>query len=348
LLEVVHRPLYPWDAWYAYGMQAKVWFFRPETAEFINGWRWFEAHEPAWTAGGTRHPPGIGLMQLWLLQGLGRYDDALMNLPWPLAMASLAIALFGALRVIGLHLVPALSLVAAVVTLPVLNSQAALAGYGDLWIALYLMMALMGIVLATRFGTSCLAISVVALIGMLTIKETSLLWLPVLALGVLAVRVRLHFVILAAFAGAVVCLVLLWWWGEPVRISTLGRFGFSDGKFVFPDKIGLDAWREIAMWPALLRHMFVYDNWHLFWYLAPFFLVAAVVAGRHDRSIYPLLIVSLGGLCMLLGFFAFSAMGEAVVSGTSVNRLLLHLVPTIALMAGVAMTHWPSARARPV
>lgn len=346
LVEVIHRPLYPWDAWYAYGMQAKAWFFHPELDALKNGWRWFEAQGPAWTAGGTRHPPGIALMQLWLLQGLGRYDDALMNLPWPIAMASAGVTLYGVLRMSGLSLLPALSVAAALMTLPILNAQAALAGYGDLWIALYLMIVLIGFVLARRFGPGCLWLSALALAGMLTVKETSLLWVPVLVLGALAGRVRLRWLLVAGAAGGLAFFALLWWLDDPIRISTLGRLGFADGRFVFPDKIGLDAWREITMWPALLRHMFVYDNWHLFWYLAPFFSALALWYARFDRALVTVVVVALGGLFVLLGFFSLSTMGEAVVSGTSVNRLLLHLVPAFALMAGLVAAQVQPVRLR--
>ena len=340
LLEVLVRPLYPWDAWYAYGMQAKAWFYYPELGAIKNGWPWFASIDPALTAGGTRHPPGIGLMQLWMLQSFGRYDDALMNLPWPLAMASIGLALFGILRIIGVGLLFSLGAVTVLMTLPVVNTQAVLAGYGDLWIGLYLLLALSGFVLARRHGYGCYGITLVGIAGMLSIKETAWLWAPVLAAGILASYVRLRWLFLTGLIGVAGFIAFLWWRDEPMRVSTLGRLGFADGDWVFPSKIGLQVSQEVTMWPALLQHLFVYDNWHLFWYLVPIFSIMALWYARMDRALLSVVITALGGLAVLIGFFAFSSMGEAVISGTSVNRLLLHLVPAFVLMAAMVSTLW--------
>lgn len=340
LVEVVHRPLFPWDAWYAYGIQAKVWFFHPQLDVFANGWRWFEAQMPAWASGGTRHPPGIGLIQLWFLQALGRFDDALMNLAWPFALVSTGLVLFGMLRLAGAPLAVAVGTVAVIATLPIVNTQAVLAGYGDLWIALFVLVALSAGAMARWRHPRWLLVSMVAVAGMVSIKETGWLWVPVVGLGLAAGWMRLRWLALMVLLGAIAFAVVLWWLGEPIRVSTLGRLGFADGELVFPEGINLDAWRNIVMWPDLLRQLLVQDNWHLFWYLVPLVFAGGLCLVRADRVFAMASIVVWGGLAVLVAFFSFSSLGNSVIDGSSVNRLVLHLVPSIGLLAGLVAARW--------
>jgi len=346
VIEVVQRPLFPWDAWYAYGVNAKVWFFHPQLDVFANGWHWFASAEPVWSSGGTRHPPGIGLIQLWFLQSLGRWDDALMNLAWPFAYASLGLMLFGWLRMVAARLEVALGATVLVFTLPVVNTQAALAGYGDLWIAV-LFLAAGGALWAARWleRPGLVLVAMVAAGGMLMIKETSLMWMPVLALGFLIGWVRVRWIMLAVALGVVGFLGLLWLHGEPVRVSTLGRLGFGADGFVWPRKIGLDMWREITMWPALLKHLLVIENWHLYWYIVPVLSVLGIRWLGADRGLRILWVLFVGGTALLVAFFSFTTLGNAVNDGTSVNRLLLHVVPLGALLGGAVADRWLTHRA---
>lgn len=336
VVEVAHRPLFPWDAWYAYGINAKVWFFYPQLDVFAEGWGWLEAEGPVWGSGGTRHPPGIGLIQLWMAQGLGRWDDAWMNLVWPFAMFSVALTVFGILRMVRAGLPVAVLTGAAVVTLPVLNTQAVLAGYGDLWIASFFLVAGAAAFLARHWHRpGLLLITLVAACGMLMIKETGLAWMPVLALGILVGWARLRWVVVVGLLGVAGVFVLLWLHGEPVRVSILGHLGFGVDGFVWPDKIGLGPWREITMWPALLKHLFVIENWHLLWYLVLVAVVCGIQWLRQDHSLRVLWAMSVVGMIVLVSMFSFTTLGNSVNDGTSVNRLLLHVAPLVALLAGV-------------
>lgn len=336
LLEVVFRPLFPWDAWYAYGINAKVWFFQPYPDVFANGLRWFQDDGRVWATGGTRHPAGIGLMQLWMTQALGRYDDALMNLAWPVVCSSLGLILFGWLRLAGVRLQIALAATALAFTLPVVNTQATLAGYGDLWIGVLFLTAGTSLWAARQLDQPWLIMVVlVAIAGMLLIKETSLMWVPMLALGMLVGWVRLQWMLLVATLAIIGFFAVLWLHGEPVRVSTLGRLGFGEDGFEWPSKIGFDMWREITMWPALLKHLLVYENWHLYWYVVPVLSVVGIRWLGADDGLRMLWFMFVGGVALLVAFFSLTSLGNAVNDGTSVNRLLLHVVPLGALLAGV-------------
>lgn len=336
LIEVVHRPLFPWDAWYAYGAQAKVWFYTQALNVFADGNHWFETGEPAWAIGGVRHPPGIGLFQLWMVQALGRWDDAWMNLPWPVAGLSLALVLFGLARVMGAGLVPAALGVWLIMSLPMLNTQVVLAGYGDLWITAYLLIAVGSAALLCRGPSPGLGVlALAALLGLLMIKEVGLYWSLIVAIGLLSLKFSLLQLAIGAGTGVLLVMAGLWWTGSTVELSVLGQYGFDGGQWVFPG--------YTAMWGELLTHLLVIPNWHLFWYLVIAAWPMALLAGRSDPALRIVAVV--GGLAVvgLAGLFAFSELGSAVSDGTSVNRMLLPAAPVL----GLALTLWFDRRVAP-
>lgn len=333
VLEVIHRPLFPWDAWYAYGAQAKVWFHVERLDVFANFEAWWESPDPAWAVGGVRHPPGIGLIQLWVVQCLGRWDDALMNVPWPLALVGMGAAFAGLARLAGASLPVVVVGLWVVMGLPILEVQAALAGYGDLWIAVYVLIAAgVGMVLRHESSPGLIGPLLVALAGMLLIKQAGLLWVCLVLLGLVAGFVPFRRVVIVAALAVTVAVVGLWWYGEPVEISILGQFGFRDGALVFPG--------YTPIWAALLDHLFIRSNWHLFWYLAALMLPMLLMSSRHDYSLRVLVLIGLGGVVALVTLFAFSELGRAVIDGTSVNRMLLHAVPVLGLSMVLVVAGW--------
>src|SRR5699024_491317 len=177
-------------------------------------------------------------------------------------------------------------------------------------------------------------------------KETSLLWAPLIVLGMLCAWVRLRWVVLAGALLGLAAVLFLWWQQMTVRLSTLGKFGFDADGLVWPRRITMAAWQEVVMWPDLLRHLFVYDNWHFFWYLMPPAAVLGLWLGWRDGRQRALLGIWMAvALCFtaLVGMFAVTTLGDAVIDGSSVNRLLLHLVPAMALLAGLVVVRLEQA-----
>ena len=93
------QPLYPWDAWIQWATKARVWYALGHIVPFGRT----DAVVRRATAhyGSTRrpnYPATVPLWQVWSSVALGRWDDALMNLPWWLIAVAFAIAMYGALR----------------------------------------------------------------------------------------------------------------------------------------------------------------------------------------------------------------------------------------------------------
>jgi hypothetical protein len=83
LLEVTMRPLYPWDAWTQWATKARVWFALKTMVPFVGVPDWFAL--PSGTAyydAAPTYPATVPLSQAWSATLLGRFDDALVNLPW--------------------------------------------------------------------------------------------------------------------------------------------------------------------------------------------------------------------------------------------------------------------------
>lgn len=327
-LEIIWRPVFPWDAWFYYAPRVKVWFEYGSLVDFVPPREWWTAVEPAFTAGSGRHPDGIPLIQYWTLQGLGRYDDALMNLPWFFAGASACIALYGLARAAGAGALVSLAAVYVLASLPMFGSHVALAGYGDLWVGVYLMLAAGAVYLGVRDRDwRALTLALAAVAGMLMIKESGPLWILPLMAGLLFGWLRLRWAALIAAASAALLVGAGYLAGLEFELARLGRFAIG------PDGIELPGYTPI--WGDLATHLFVMASWHLLWFVTPFVLVAAAVLSRRDRAVRALSVTVVAGLALLLFAFKFTHASQWVIDGTSVNRILLHLVPALVLLGAV-------------
>ena len=98
LLDVIWTPLYPWDAWIQWATKARVWYGLGHLVPFGRSGAWFAANGAMWLDASPDYPATVPLWQVWSSIALGRWDDALMNVPWWLVAVALALTVYGALR----------------------------------------------------------------------------------------------------------------------------------------------------------------------------------------------------------------------------------------------------------
>ena len=131
------RPLFPWDAWTQWGTGAHL--VRAPTSCRSSASRMAEPiGAGAYHDAAPHYPATVPLFQVWSALLIGRWDDALVSLPWWVSGVAFAIALYGAL--LRLSFAPLIAWIgsAMVVTMPIVNVHIALAGYADLPMAMYL------------------------------------------------------------------------------------------------------------------------------------------------------------------------------------------------------------------
>lgn len=331
-LEVWCQPLYPWDAWTTWASRARVWSELKELVPFVSGKAWLDhPEEQFYTIDAWAYPPAVSLIAAWPSLAMGGWNETSSNLPWLGAGLALGLGLYGQARRWGASPLWALITLWLALSLPILQTQIALAGYADLWVALALALGLVAFLQWARFGDWRQGLlALMALMACALMKREGLVWaLPFIPALVVA---RLRGLRLLA---ATACLLgaLVWVWshgGLGFRVPGFGSVWLGFDRIVIP---GLPSftYQYHDVWEPVLRHTLVYSNWHLFPYLLVLALAAAFAglrigsAGWHRAGLVWAL-ASLGAVYLL--FFWTEAYLWAV-QATSFNRILLQFAPAL-------------------
>ena len=309
-LEIMWRPLFPWDAWAQWATKARVWYELGSMAQFVPAHAWFAG--TAYTDSAPNYPSTIPLIQTWMSYALGRWDDTLINLPWLACAIAAGLVFYGEARDSEIHPLLAIVFSYFLLSLPILNVHVALAGYADLFMAVVYGLAAIAFwrwaesrdrrrgLLALLLILSCPLIKTPGIVWALTFVPATLV--------VLLPRVGLM------LAGALAALAL----------ALLGILAQTD-----PIILGYKLHANFSpVWAPLLQNYFVLDNWHLFWFL---FVGLALIS--YKSLFAPFLraktVLMLTGLAFL-GVVFFFTMAEAWVTDfTTVNRATLHIVPAL-------------------
>ena len=334
LIEVLRRPLYPWDAWTQWATKARVWYGERTMVPFVDASQWLAAPGTnLWFDAAPHYPGTVPLTQVWSATLLGRFDDALINLPWWLTAIAFGFAVYGFLRGRGLGRVGALVATWLVLSLPILDAHVALAGYADLAMATYLTLTAFA---ALRFvqsrRASDLVLALVLAAACTVIKNPGKIWILMLLPGLVAALVPRYGLRLA---GAVFALAA-------AAALVLTRTGLTI--------LGYHLQLDFDMpWNGLAEAYFMFANWHLLFYGA---LAVAVLAWRRLLSpeLASLTLIVAAGLAFLMFGFAFTNARAWVEDQSTVNRATLHLAPLIVVWMVLAFRAWalPRSPAHPV
>jgi len=323
LLDVVWTPLYPWDAWIQWATKARVWYALGQIVPFGRSEAWFAANGALFFDASPDYPATVPLWQVWSSLALGRWDDALMNLPWWLAAVAFAIAIYGALRGAGVQ--PLFALVGAwlVSSLPLANVHVAFAGYADLPMAAYFALAAISLwrwtVSRSRIDA---ALALLFAIACLTIKKPGLVWALTLLPGiVLAVAPRRAPRLLAG----------------GIAIAVLGLLVLAQ---MHPVVLGYRLHLDFApAWDSLLDSLFLLGNWNLLWYA----IVATIAVGwrvLREPPLAPLSAILAAGMLFLGVVFAFTNARAWVTDQTTINRATLHIAPLALFWMILVVDRW--------
>lgn len=319
LLEVLWQPLYPWDAWTQWATKARVWYELGRLAPFVGADAWLAGDGTAYFDAAPATPPTLPLLQVWTCIALGRWDDALMNLPWWLFAVALTLAVSGSIRRLGAPPAYALAGAFIVASIPLANTHVALAGYGDLPLAACYtttVLAFLHWCAARRRSDALLA--VLLAVACTQIVAPGSAWALTVVPGIIVAtlptrgfRVVGIGVALALFALVVLART------DPVIAGHALHLDFDPG------------------WPTLGERMFLLGSWNLLWY---FVIGAAILAGRQlaAPALGPLTAAFGAALLLFVAMTAFPALGAALAGPTPTNRLLLQIAPLAAVFVVLA------------
>ncbi|HLW13323.1 MAG TPA: hypothetical protein VKU81_11550 [Casimicrobiaceae bacterium] len=331
LIEVLRRPLYPWDAWTQWATKARVWYDLRTIVPFGGESAWLAAPVGSvYYDAAPNYPGTVPLTQVWSATLLGRWDDALINLPWWLTAVAFGFALYGFLRQARMGPLAALLGTWLALSLPILDAHVALAGYADLAMSTYLTLtALSSLRFVRTRDRADLVLALVLAAACVVIKNPGKVWLLVLIPGILVAWLPRYGLRIAAACFAVAAIGAL----------VLTRIGLTI--------LGYHLQLEFDMpWNGLSEAYFTFANWHLLFYGA---LAVALLGWRHllSRELAPLTIIVAAGVAFLVFGFAFTNARLWVEDQSTVNRATLHLAPLIVVWMLMAFREWSLAQATP-
>ena len=336
--EALLRPTFPWDAWSAWSVKPKSWYLLGHYAPYVSMQQWLADPDLAVrTAAIWDYPELLAWIEIWFASAAGSWNEPMINVVWTGVLGAIGLASYGQWRALGVYPGLAMLLAYGLLSLPLLDAHAALAGYADIWLAASFGLAVLGWLRWLRHGErGQLALAWMFALSMPMIKLEGAVWLIVFAsvtlLGVL--QRRLRWLLVAATLALAAILVALG--GFRLPILGLGWIHVAWGELVIPALGTLELhWRSVGS--AMLSGMLTLPNWHLLWYLVPVVIIMRWQVFRADR-----LARSLGallGLCaaFLFVLFFFTDASAWAENYTSANRLILHVVPVMFSLLAVLL-----------
>jgi hypothetical protein len=331
--EAALRPVFPWDAWSAWAFKPKSWLLLGQAESYVPMADWLAQPKLATRTLATwNYPELLAWLQVWFASGAGGWNEPLVNLAWCGALAAFALAAYGYWRGAGLSPLVALGLVYALVSLPLVDAHVALAGYADLWVAVTLGLATLAWSrwLVTReIGQWLLGVGFALCLPALKLEGA--IWLlafaAVVVLDLIPPRWRAR---TGAGVLAVLAIVLVLG-GFSLPLPGLGWVEIAWGRIAIPAVAPFElTWHAVG--GAMLESLFTLPNWHLLWYALPLLAVLRWRVLRDDHAARMLGLLVLLQLACLFVLFFFTSAAAWAEDFTSVNRLILQIVPSVFVL----------------
>lgn len=323
-LEILWRPLFPWDATMHWATKAKVWFEFHRMVPFVENSVWLNAGgQNIFTDRHPGYPHTVPLLQVWMNLAVGRWDESLMNLPWLLCLVAMGCAFYGQLRVAGASALLAMGFTYMLLSMPLVNIHVALAGYADLFLGATYCAALMAFHnwLTTRCPAQGLLTAFFAISCML-VKDEGIPWaftfIPALLLT-LEMRYKAVKLTILLSLGALVLLALL-----ATNSAVIAPFLRLVTEF-HPDGL-----------TGTLQAVFLHDNLHLLGYVAlATIAMGLTIPGAFTKTYLGISIALACAVGMFLFLFLFTVFGAGAAKFTGVARLCIQLAPGMLFLCAM-------------
>jgi hypothetical protein len=319
-INVLIKPLFAWDAWATWSVKARTWFELKQMVAFVGHSAWLDqADRSAHVLDAWNYPDTAPLIQTWVALVVDRWDDALINLPWLFCFIALGVGFYGQLRLLQISRMNQLIAVYLIISLPLLNTHIAMAGYADLWLSTaftFTVLALMQSMITGSVVQLLLALFSACCVVLFKTEGVVLL----LTLIPLCLAMKLPPALLKKFAVmsvvSLIGLILILFVFSPIQLSIpyLGEFSIA----------------YHSVWGAMRINYFELPNWHLLCYVVSVGFLYAMFApsvSALQRKLILTLVVSLLGYLFVLFFLTQNYSWAERYS--SVNRITLHLLPSV-------------------
>ncbi|MEH6587192.1 MAG: hypothetical protein V7720_11565 [Halioglobus sp.] len=327
-VEILNRPVFPWDAWQTWMYRSKAWFYLGNVVPLDSALAWEQGKATAaYNTYGAGYPKFVSVIALWAATALGEWNEPLINLPTLFCGIALALAFYGHCREAELPRWSSALGTYFLVSIPLLGSHLALAGQADIWqtafTGLGFISLLWGIV---RGGNWYKGLGLALILLGLTVKNEGLVWFAT-ALALLAITARPRlFAILALTATAIVAVA--WVSGiHYVELPVIGGLGINSGRIYVP-VIGNFRLMEFSLWDDYWANFFQSSTWHLLWPLLITCALGLVALPRGPlrQAVASLLLLL---LATQVAIFSFTEQGLWAEDWTAINRLPMHMVPVL-------------------
>ncbi len=324
-LELLSRPVLPWDAWTTWTYRAKIWFLNQQLSSLVGPEAWLTSTNPGtYTIDAHTYPAIVSLIQLWPVQVYGYWSDSLAVLPGLLAGIAIALALYGQGRSLGWPPLTVLVAVYMLLSIPLLDAHLALAGYADLWLSGFAGLGFMALLQWTQSNDrSQLLLGLLLLILGLLIKREGMIW--TLA-GLLLVSVYLlpWQLLLAIVTGLVLAVVS----GHSLlEVPVLGKLGYENG-VLYLAQLGVFPLQLQDISTAVATNLIFHSSWNLLTvYLAAALLLVFLPLCRPIKwtLLWFLLLVS----SVIAGIFLLTEEGRWAQDNTALNRIIIQVLPAL-------------------
>lgn len=337
LAENITRAVYPWDAWTTWIYRAKLWFFNQEIAPLLAPNVWLSEGGPTTgTIAAYDYPAFVSLVALYPASLVNEWSDHLVNLPWFVLALALSAGIFGLCRELQISSNAAIFSTLALFSAPLFHVHFAMAGYADAWIAVTT-----GLGLACLLGWAYKRQSNVLLYGItflilgVFIKREGLAWFSLALFWLASWELGRHYPIRTVFGltifGSGIASLLFTNWLLP--LGALGDWGIS-GQQLFLGPLGAFALSNQPVLGLYGASVISQSNWLL---LLPLWCFGCCLVARRHLA----MVVASTSLITLFWFaqyaiFRYTQLGDYALSGTAINRLLLHTLPALTLVIGAA------------
>ena len=321
------RPIFPWDAFTTWMYRAKAWALQNSITPMASVNDWITAGgQSGYALYASHYPAALSIYAAFMSALVTGWQPAAASLPWSLCLLALCMSAHGLLVLAGIS--NRLALIGAYLlgSMPLLNIHAALAGYGDLWMALYAGSGLAALLVWRMSGrTTALWLAMLLLLAGTQIKTEGWLWLGLglafIAIEWLAIRVGYLSLLASLFviAGVIGGLGI-----TSLTLGPLGQWGF-DETHLHAGALGSFALRPYNPAGNYWSILFEQGNFLL---LASFYLLAlalmTIKSRHHAASLWVIGLLIAGSQLIIFGLSSYSLYAE---TGTAITRIFLHFTP---------------------